>query len=187
MNGVVKEPPLIAKGEPNMLWRNWYSRQVGMGVEQARLVQMDRIKRMEEPSLTTASGKPNPSWVLWWRAQHNVSKNIALSICQGKIDGTYVKDKRLNLEVDGYLRKLDRQQGLAKRNSSMASPRHNNKPFIMIKDRRIEVDGRLGSGEIPLGRLCNSKLGLKELERIQNLDDVCENAVLAVLLQCEQR
>jgi hypothetical protein len=185
MEGIGKEPLLISKGEPNLLWRQWYAKQVRITVEQARKVQCERISDMPEPSLKAPSGLPSANWCLWWRIKHNVSKNIALRICKAKIDGTYVEAKRQQRDVDRYLRKLDREED--SRTFDMRSARFQYKPYVIIGEEKVYIDGRLGSGEVNIVRLCGSKLGVKELTRIQNLNEACANAVHAAYIQHEQK
>lgn len=161
---VANTPSLIAKGEPNLLWRQWYAQRQGVSVEHARMVQIAKIRDMPEPALTTGSGNPSAAWSLWYRVQHNVSKNIANRIRNAKIDGTFVPDKRQQRDVDRYLRKVDKEE--EKRGSPIPIPRHQHKPFIMLAGEKVFLDGRLGSGEVTLERLGKTKLGRQEIGRL---------------------
>lgn len=153
------EPSIInAKGDMSVNWRNWYAEQNGVTLEKARYIQIDRFFKMPEPSLKLADGKRNPMWVLWWKITQRVSTNIALKQWGAKVDGTFVKDKRRTNGVNAHLRKLDRMKG------NMAIARHYpGRPYFLVKGEKIELDKRLGQGEVSIPTLVNTKLGRKAL------------------------
>lgn len=172
------EPSIInAKGDMSVNWRNWYAEQNGVTLEKARYIQIDRFFKMPEPSLKLEDGKRNPMWVLWWKITKRVSTNIALKQWVAKVDGTFVKDKRRTNYLDAHLRKLQQSE------DKMKTPRfYPAAPFIKLGDNSIEVDRRLGQGELSLEQLAKTNLGLKILnklaERHVNYAEVIQEAIL---------
>lgn len=89
-----KEPHLIdAKGEMNTVaWSAWYrANNPSVNAMQTQYAFNERVQSLPEPELTTASGKPNPVWIKWYRLRKKVSSNVALSTCkkliQAKAEG----------------------------------------------------------------------------------------------------
>lgn len=180
MEAVVSEElPLISKGEPNLLWRQQYARDNNMPVEHARMVQMDRIMKMPEPSYATSSGKVSATWTLWYRVQHNVSRNIAIRVGQSKIDGTYQGNKKLNLGLDRELRKMAKED--ADRKGEKRPQFFHRNPYLMLRGEKIELDGRLGDGEKTVEQLGKTKLGRSEIGRIVLLSKEHSEAIKALV------
>lgn len=171
--------PLISKGEPNLLWRQQYARDNNMPVEHARMVQMDRISKMPEPPYATSSGKPNATWILWWRVKHTVSRNVALCICQSKIDGTYRGNKKLNDGLDRELRKMAKED--ADRKGEKRPPAFHKNPFLMLGGEKIKLDGRLGDGEKTIEDLGRTAIGRSEIGRIVLISEKHSEAVKALV------
>lgn len=161
---IAKEPPLITKGEPNLLWRQWYAANNHMDVEHARNVQMAKIADMPEPPLANASGGPNLSWTLWYRIKNKVSKNVAISICKKMIAGTYEGNAKLNEAIDVHYRKVVREEYRERGEKPPVFFPHN--PYIMVAGEKISLHKRLGNGEKTLEQLGRTVIGRQEIGRI---------------------
>lgn len=159
-----KEPMLVTKGEPNVLWRQWYAANNNMPIEHARNVQVAKIADLGEPSLTNASGGPNLTWCLWYRIRNKVSKNVALSICKKMIAGTYEGNAKLHLAIDVHYRKVVREECRDRgEKPPIFFPRN---PYIVIAGESIPLNNRLGNGEKTIERLGQTALGRQEIGRI---------------------
>ncbi|MNM47268.1 hypothetical protein D3C81_582310 [compost metagenome] len=161
---VDKEPILVAKGEPNLLWRQWYAALHNMDIEHARNVQMAKIADMAEPSLRNSSGGPNLTWTLWYRVKNKVSKNVAVSICKKMIAGTYKGNAKLNLAIDVHYRKVIRDEHRERGEKPPVFFPHN--PYIVIAGKTINLHKRLGNGEKTLEQLSRTVIGRQEIGRI---------------------
>jgi len=124
-----------------------------------------RINSLPEPPLTTASGKPNPTWIVWYRSRKSIGSKAAENICKAKIRGDYEPGKDLNRRIDSMARTLERQE--AKARKIAFGPVFRRQPWIVLMGKRFDLDGRLGNGEKTVDDLSRTKIGKRELERVR--------------------